>query len=142
MDGFVIIKRWDGRVDLEKGLPYMTSKGFFDPLPPLCPQILQSCRNIPARLLEGLAEILRFSAFLGWAVEHIEGDSRNSPQGCFYKALCTVWPQIWGIFYSPSPLCVAVTYGSPQTSLSVSARARTGMQDIREKSPPEKMEEG
>ena len=44
----------------------------------ICPQV-QSIdeKNIPASFLEWLAEILRLSAFLGWAVEHLEGNSRN-----------------------------------------------------------------
>ena len=37
----------------------------------------ESCKNIPARLRERLAELLRRSAFCGWTVAHFEGDCRN-----------------------------------------------------------------
>ena len=36
-----------------------------------------SSKNIPARFREWLAEKLRHSAFLGWAAEHLKGDSPN-----------------------------------------------------------------
>ena len=35
------------------------------------------CKNIPAMFREWLAEMLRHSAFLGWAAEHFEVDSLN-----------------------------------------------------------------
>ena len=34
-------------------------------------------KSIPVRFREWLAEILRQTIFLGWAVEHLEGDSQN-----------------------------------------------------------------
>ena len=37
----------------------------------------ESCKNIPARFREWLAEMLRHRAFLGWAEEHFEGDSQS-----------------------------------------------------------------
>ena len=41
------------------------------------------CKNIPVRFWEWLAEILRHSAVLGLAAEHVEDES----QECFYTAL-------------------------------------------------------
>ena len=48
-----------------------------------CPDVIitctEECKNIPdpARFWAWLAEIFHQSAFLGWAAEHFEGDSRN-----------------------------------------------------------------